>query len=102
VTLDRVVCCYPDYHDLVGLSSARAKKLYGLVYPRDTWLSRLGVKVLGFYFKLAKSSYRPFVHPTQSVDAIVRGQGFQRKFYGQTMIWQVVVYERLLPAEQQA
>ncbi len=94
VTLDRVVCCFPDMPNLVGLSAARAKKLYGLVYPRDTWLTRLGVKVINFIFRLQKSAYRSFVHPTQAVDAILRGQGFQRRFQRETLIWQVVVYER--------
>src|SRR6185503_20728089 len=37
VTLDRVVCCYPDMEALVGRSADRARRLYGLVYPRDTW-----------------------------------------------------------------
>ena len=35
VTLDRVVCCYPDAEALVGLSAARARTAYGLVLPRD-------------------------------------------------------------------
>jgi hypothetical protein len=29
VTLQKVICCYPDMRALVGLSSARAGKLYG-------------------------------------------------------------------------
>jgi 2-polyprenyl-3-methyl-5-hydroxy-6-metoxy-1,4-benzoquinol methylase len=35
VTLDRVVCCYHNMPALVGASSAKARQLYGLVYPRD-------------------------------------------------------------------
>ena len=37
VTLEKVICCYPDMRALVGLSSARAGKLYRVVFPRDTW-----------------------------------------------------------------
>src|SRR5258708_39620563 len=32
VTLDRVICCYPDMPALVGLSADRARQLYALVY----------------------------------------------------------------------
>src|SRR5947207_5244489 len=32
VTLDRVICCYHDMQALVGLSVAKAGRLYGLVY----------------------------------------------------------------------
>lgn len=94
VTLDRVVCCYPDMRNLVELSAARAKQLYGLVYPRDTWFARLAVHVLNIFFKLQKTPYRSYVHPTQEVDAIVRQNGLRQRFYAQTPVWQVVVYGR--------
>jgi hypothetical protein len=35
VTLDRVINVYPDWQRLIELSAARARRLYGLVYPRD-------------------------------------------------------------------
>ena len=41
VTLDRVICCYHDFERLVQLSSQHATKLYGLVYPRDNWVSKM-------------------------------------------------------------
>lgn len=94
VTLDRVVCCYPDMENLVGLSAARALKLYGLVYPRDTWLAKFAMKVFNFFYRLRRKPFRIFVHSTQAVDALVRSQGLQRKFYRRTFIWQVVVYSR--------
>ena len=40
VTLDRVVCCYPDADALVSASAAKAMRLYGLVLPRDRWYVR--------------------------------------------------------------
>lgn len=94
VTLDRVVCCYPDMRNLVDLSAARARKLYGLVYPRDTWFARLMVKILNVYFRLQRNPYRSYVHPTQEVDAIVRSHGLRKHYYAQTAVWQVVVYGR--------
>lgn len=94
VTLDRVICCYPDMEMLVSLSAARARKLYGLVYPRDTWWLRLGMAIMNFFYRLQHSTYRAFVHPSQAVEAILRRQGFQRRHYHQTPIWQVVVYSK--------
>src|SRR3990170_69781 len=43
VTLDRVICCYPDMRSLVSLSAARARRLCGIVYPRGTWWNAVGV-----------------------------------------------------------
>ncbi|HXF65032.1 MAG TPA: methyltransferase domain-containing protein, partial [Caldilineaceae bacterium] len=41
VTLDRVICCYPDMPALVERSAQRARQFYGAVYPRDIWWLRL-------------------------------------------------------------
>jgi hypothetical protein len=92
VTLDRVVCCYPDMEKLVGLSAARARKLYGLVYPRDAWWVKIGVALLNVLFKLQRKPFRTFVHSTQAVDSLVRRQGLRPRFFRQTLMWQVVVY----------
>jgi hypothetical protein len=92
VTLDRAVCCYPDMEQMVGLSAARAGKLYGLVYPRDTWLARLGVGVINLVFRLMRRPFRIFVHPTRAVDALVRSHGLKQRYWGGTLIWQVAVY----------
>lgn len=94
VTLDRVICCYPDMEKLVGLSAARANKLYGLVYPRDAWWVKIGEVVMNFFFRLQRNPFRRFTHPTRSVEAIVSGCGLTRRFYRQTLVWQVAVYAR--------
>lgn len=94
VTLDKVICCYPDMRGLVGLSSARARKLYGVVFPRDTWWIRLGFRVGNFLLWLQRSPFRIFVHPTQAVEAVVRANGLERRFYRKTFVWQVIVYAR--------
>jgi magnesium-protoporphyrin O-methyltransferase len=94
VTLDRVICCYPDMPQLVGLSVARAVKLYGLVYPRDTWWVKLGISMMNFFFRLRRTPFRVFVHPTEAVEAIIQAEGLKRSFYRTTGVWQVVVYAR--------
>ena len=94
VTLDRVICCYHDMEKLVDLSAVRARKLYGLVYPRDTWWVKIGLAIQNLYFRLRRSHYRAFAHPTQAVDALLESSGFRRQVYRQTAVWQAVVYTR--------
>lgn len=94
VTLDRVICCYADMENLVSLSVARARKLYGIVYPRDVWWVKLGIKVMNFIFRLSKNPFRTYTHPTRAVEAIVNNGGFKHRFYRHTLLWQVVVYAR--------
>jgi magnesium-protoporphyrin O-methyltransferase len=94
VTLDRVICCYHDMPGLVGLSVAKAGKLYGLVYPRDTWWLRAGILTANLFLRLARNPFRGYIHPTRAVDALVRRNGLRRRYYRRTPIWQVVVYAR--------
>ena len=94
VTLDRVICCFPDMEQLVSLSAIKAKKAYGLVYPRQTWWLKALMRLANFYFKLRKNPYRMFLHPDREVDDILTSYGFKRHSYTRSFIWQVVVYSR--------
>ena len=94
VTLDRVICCYPDMQQLVGLSAVRAGKLYGVVYPRDSWWMKMGIAVQNFFFRLQRNPFRIFIHPSEAVEAIIIQNGFKRLFYQRTWIWQVALFAR--------
>ena len=94
VTLDRVICCYHDMEELVRLSVQRATKLYGLVYPRDTWGAGIVIRLFNFFLWMRRNPFRVFLHPTSAVDALVRRNGLQPLFYRKTLVWQVVVYGR--------
>lgn len=95
VTLDRVICCYPDMQALVRLSSERARRFYAVVFPRDGWLMRI-VAVLGnAMLRLSRSQFRFFVHPTAEIEAIIGARGFRRSSYRtHSLLWQVIVYAR--------
>ncbi|UCC82102.1 MAG: methyltransferase domain-containing protein [Gemmatimonadota bacterium] len=94
VTLDRVICCYPDWEALVTLSLAKTRKLYGVVYPRSNWWSKFGLGLLNFLLWLRRNPFRVFAHPTAAVDAAIRDAGFRRLSYRTTPSWLVVVYGR--------
>jgi hypothetical protein len=94
VTLEKVICCYPDMEALVSLSSAHAGKFYGVVFPRDSWWMQLGGHLINLSFRLQRSAFRFFVHPTQAIEAVVQAQGLRRRFYRKTLLWQVIVYAR--------
>ncbi len=94
VTLDKVICCYPDLRTLVGLSSQKAGKIYGVIYPVDTWWMKFGVRIPNFFFKIKHNSFRLYVHPTQAIEALIRKSGLKRKFYCKLFMWHVAVYQR--------
>ncbi len=94
VTLDRVICCYPDMHLLVGSSAAHARRLYGLVYPRDLWWVRMGVALGNLFCRLRGNPFRGFVHPPAAIEAVLKQGGLKRRFHARTMVWHVAVYTR--------
>jgi magnesium-protoporphyrin O-methyltransferase len=79
VTLDRVICCYHDMPALVQASAAKARWLYGLVYPREAWWTRLDSSVENAWFRMKRHPYRSFIHPARFVDATVRSAGLDRR-----------------------
>jgi Methyltransferase domain len=95
VTLDRVICCYPDMESLVGRSADRAKRLYGLVYPRDRWWIGLGIRATNLIMRLSRRAFRAHLHSTSAVDAVVRAHGLTPRAAGRAgPVWQVAVYAR--------
>ncbi len=94
VTLDRVICCFDDMEELVGKSSHLAKKVYGVVFPQDTWWVRIGFYALNFFLKILRREFRTFLHSTQKVDELIRKAGLSPAYYQTAGIWQVRVYSR--------
>lgn len=94
VTLDRVICCYPDMPRLVSLSAAKAGKIYGLVYPRLNLLMRFARPIINFHNLIKRSPFRFYLHSPAEVDRILQDCGFIRRGQSRTPLWQIVVFVR--------
>lgn len=94
VTLDRVICCYPDMEALVTAAAAKARRVFGAVYPRDVWWVRLAVRGVNLVLGVRRSAFRTFVHPPAAIDAVLRQHGLERRALRRTTVWEVVTYVR--------
>ena len=94
VTLDRVVCCYPDMELLVRLSAERCRRLYGLSYPRDRWPVRAVVSGGNAFRRLFRNPFRSFVHSPVEMDRLLTELGFTLKSKVRTFAWEIAVYAR--------
>jgi magnesium-protoporphyrin O-methyltransferase len=94
VALDRVICCYRNMAELVGRSATLARHRYGVVYPRDTWLGRLGTTFINARFRLLRSPFRTYIHRTTEVEGILAAHGLVKRMQRTTMVWQLEIYER--------
>lgn len=95
VTLDRVLCCYPDWRALVDASAARARRTYGLVYPVNRPWWHVFAAVGNLVQRLKGDDFRIHVHPPRAVDARIRSAGFERRHRHVGLLWQTVVYRRV-------
>lgn len=94
VTLDSVICCYPDWRALVSFSASHAKESYGVIFPRDVWWMKLGFIVQNLFLRLTRSTFRIFVHPVTMIEEAITRSGLQLRAGYQTLGWHVRVYAR--------
>ena len=94
VTLDRVVCCYPDYESLLGRACDHARKVLALSFPRDRWYVRASIAMENLWRRLTGNSFRAFVHSPGRLAAVMERSGLRRVAQRGTPFWVVEVYHR--------
>jgi 2-polyprenyl-3-methyl-5-hydroxy-6-metoxy-1,4-benzoquinol methylase len=96
VTLDRVLNVYPDWERLAALSAERARRLYGIVIPRDTRFVRLVIRLINFRLRRQRKRLRAAVIPIGGVDRVLQMKGFSRQVTARVgPAWQVAIYRRM-------
>jgi magnesium-protoporphyrin O-methyltransferase len=94
VTLDKVVCCYPDMPTLLGRASERAMRMVGLVYPREIWWNRVAARVIDAWGWLTRNPLPWYLYRTDDIDRALAAAGFERHDVSRDLIWNVVLYRR--------
>lgn len=94
VTLDRVVCCYPDMPALLGAAAPLARRTLGLVLPRGGSLARFGVGLVNLIQRLRRHPFRVFAHDPSEVEAVVESHGLAKRFERAGVVWRVLVFTR--------
>jgi predicted TPR repeat methyltransferase len=95
VTLDRVVCCYPDFRALLKAASEHSQQALAMTYPRETWYLRIGLKVVNFLQSLRKDPFRVFLHPVAEMDSLLKREGFERVSLRHLFVWEMALYQRV-------
>jgi SAM-dependent methyltransferase len=95
VTLDRVVCCYPNFRELLKAASSKSRTAIALTYPRDVWWTRVAVKVANFFQGLGKDPFRVFVHPVDEMETLLNGEGLRKVSVRRLFVWEMALYQRV-------
>ena len=94
VTLDGVVCCYPDAEALLREAAGRARQLLTFTYPRDRWYVRTLIVMENFWLWLTGKKFRAFVHAPNRMEAVLEVAGLVRTTRRETLIWTFDLYRR--------
>src|SRR5215216_3204628 len=95
VTLDRVVCCYPDFRRLLKTAAGHSRKAIALTYPREAWYLRTAFKIMNFVQKLRKDPFRVFLHPVTEMNLLLQGEGLKQVSIKRLFFWEVALYQRI-------
>jgi len=92
VTMDKVICCYPDYNAIIDLACQKATKSISLSYPMDGWIAdafrAIGVLVI----KLKGIPFKPYIHRVSSLRSTFEKNGFKLKEQDLAFPWHVETY----------
>jgi len=94
VTLDRVVCCYPDAEALLRQAAGRARQLLAFTYLRDRWYVRTLIVLENFWLRLTGKEFRAFVHGPERMEAVLETAGLVRATRRETLVWTFDLYRR--------
>jgi tRNA1(Val) A37 N6-methylase TrmN6 len=93
VTLDRVVCCYPRYEELLATALERAEHGFALSYPRERWYMRAAMALANVLLRTT-SGFRTFVHPEGAMRRLIEQAGFELVNHAHNMAWSADVFVR--------
>ena len=94
VALDRVVCCYPLYEELLREALRHAERGFAFSYPRDRWYVRAGMRLENALRQHRRNSFRTFVHPETKIVELITRAGFDLVSQRRTFVWSADVFIR--------
>jgi predicted TPR repeat methyltransferase len=96
VTLDKVICCYPDVVTLVQASARKAMVLYAIVVPRDTAWVRAAVGLANWFLRRAlRRQFQAFAHSHRAIDRLCAKEGLCLDQEDCGLLWCVRLYRRV-------
>ena len=94
VTLDSVVCCYPNLRALLHAAVTSRPRLVGMIYPRDVWWMLLYMRLYNLVHSLRRSPACYFAFRHRDVRAVLVGAGYSETYDAGSPSWRVVLYRR--------
>jgi 16S rRNA G966 N2-methylase RsmD len=94
VVLDKVICCYENFAELIEHSTAKSQRWYACTIPRDKWWVK-AVNGFGMWMqRLRNHPFRSYVHPVSEIERLIGKAGFSKVRERKSREWMTLVWER--------
>ena len=90
VVLHRVVCCYPDYDQLLSAAARHAKRLLVFSYPPASHLNRTVNWSDNALRRIRGNGFRTYIHPPDSMIGVAAEEGMRATYREHSRDWDVV------------
>ena len=94
VVLHRVVCCYPDYGELLGAAADRTRRLLVFTHPPGNIVGWMFVAVANAWMRLTGNTLRVFAHPPAALVDAVRLHGLELAAQRTRGLWRGLAFVR--------
>ncbi len=94
VTLDKVICCYPDYKALVSLACAKSNRTVSLSYPMDGFIAQTVRSIGVMAIRLTGNPFKPYIHRVTDVRDLFAKNGFEIRTRQLSFPWHIETYLR--------
>ena len=95
ITLDKMVCCYPNYKEIIEVACAKTKSCVLISYPIDGPISKIFAWLEGLMTNLKGQNFKPFIHPVAKVREAFKLNGYDRIDHNLLFPWHVETYRRI-------
>jgi len=95
VTLDKVVCCYPDYESLLALALKKCKSTIALTFPMGGPISKFIAQMEEVYYYFKDISFGTYIHSPGDIEKFVHSKGFKTVRKTISFPWHVQIYEKV-------
>jgi hypothetical protein len=95
VTMDKVLCCYPDYQSLLEAALNKCNESIIISFPLGGPIAGLYVGIENFYFKLRNIAFSTFIHPPKQIESFITDHGFEITQKSISFPWHIQAYRRI-------
>lgn len=92
ITLDKVVCCYPNYKEILEATCEKSNAFVSLSYPIDGIIAQVVRWFIYLFLRIMKNPFSPYIHSVKDIRKVFASKGYQRLAHDVVFPWHIETY----------